>query len=135
MINWKGVAYRLNYKSEKEMWEAIYTDQKLSVSKLADQFGVSHTAIRVAMERCGIARRSRGGANRKSSIKWPLDDELLFRVELDGIPTVAHQLKLNYSTVYKHVRELQKERDAATQPAADSTNSEDKSTTSKTFSS
>lgn len=107
-IDWTAVAAKLGHPSEQTMWKELYTKKELSIPALAEKFGVSHTAIRHALVRCGIPRRRPGGPNRKEDPNWPPIEELVQEVQASGVSAVAERLGFSRSSIYKRVRAYQK---------------------------
>jgi len=99
MIDWEAVARRLGHQTEAQMWDFLYNKKKMGIVALAESFDVSTTAVRLSMERCGVARRPAGG---RKILVWPPDFEV--QVELYGMRFVAQKLGYSYSTVYKELR-------------------------------
>ena len=100
MIGWEDLAKELGYADEVTMWKDRYEAQKVSITVLAANLGVSRNAVRSALERCNIPIRTRGGAN---NCKFAITDALVEEVKKDGIKSVAERLGVSYSTLYKRI--------------------------------
>lgn len=101
-IDWDSVAQRLKYANALAMWQDLYGQQSLSISQLAERLGISRNAIRLALIKAGVVRRTRGGAqNNKTVVVTP---DLLSEIRRNGVAAVAKRLDVNGTTLYKRLR-------------------------------
>jgi len=105
MINWDEVAAKLGYTSEVSLWVDLYTTRGLSISQIARKLDVSRNTIRGSLEKAGIQIRKQGGPNNQRLV---VTDELVDEIRKDGVAVVAARLGLDYSTLYKRLRNVRK---------------------------
>jgi transposase-like protein len=111
MIDWDAVAHRLGHLNEKALWENLYVDRKLSISELAEQFGVGRSTIRSSLIRNEIEIRERGGPNHRTAPAGPADLEQ--QITRDGVAAVAARLGISTAAVYKRMKRLRETRKGA----------------------
>jgi len=73
------------YSCKREMLNAVYTQEGLSIKTISNRIGVSTAAVERWMRLLGIPRRGRGGDNTKAEIGWRLH-----RID----PRVVHGLSI-----------------------------------------
>ena len=69
--DWSYVANKLGYKTETEMWNGLYWDRGLKPCEIIPivsehiegVYAICSQSVHTRMIRCGVKRRSRGGAN------------------------------------------------------------------------
>ena len=100
-IDWDAVARRLNYKSEREMWVALYEGHGLSITQLTTQFGVTRSTIHKTLRRNHIKIRGRGGPNNQQQLISLAEARQIRR---EGIRAASRRLHIPYPTLYRRVR-------------------------------
>jgi hypothetical protein len=105
MIDWAAVARRLRYSSETAMWTVLYTDRQLSLPRLAAQFGVGVRSIRVALARCKIPIRARGGRRRLHPGHFTEDQ--VTRLRAEGLKSAALRLGISYYEIRKRIHQAE----------------------------
>lgn len=103
MISWETLALTLGYDSPLEMWTDLYVTRKLSIAQLSRKLDVSRNTVRDSIRRAGIKLKGRGGPNNRRLI---VTDELVEEIRRDGISTVAKRLEIDYTTLYKRLRNI-----------------------------
>lgn len=100
MIDWDLIARRMGYGSERSLLEVFYLEHQLSTKEIGLLLHVSRSFVCQRLQRYGIIRRTRGGANNDKETQqllWLLDprDVWLRPKEL------SEQLDLGLSTIYR----------------------------------
>jgi len=62
--DWDGIAVRLAYANENQMWADLYVTKEWSTAHIADLLGFSRATIRCRLKKHNIKLRSRGGVHR-----------------------------------------------------------------------
>jgi hypothetical protein len=116
-IDWERVAQGLSFGNEKEMWEALYVRDKLSLAKLETYFGVTKVTVRKRLLANGFTMRKQGGAQ-IDALKIG-DDQLVQEVEEFGIESVSRHYDVTRACIFQRVRKIRARR-AAEAKGADS---------------
>lgn len=109
--DWSAVARAFHYETEYEMLQDLYEVQMLTTGRLAELFGVSRKTILYHLERCGIDRRARGGANylaHRRRTLYRMDQRLVYLLTMREL----HKLTgADQSTIYQY-RKRRRSKDA-----------------------
>ena len=62
--DWAGIAAKLGYTNESQMWTDLYTIKEWSSGRIADMLGFSCATVRNKLREHKIKLRSRGGVHR-----------------------------------------------------------------------
>jgi len=103
MIEWAVIAEKLRFASSDAMWKALYVEQRLSITKIAERFGVSRNTVRGELLKRGLLRKQ-GGPNNVTGVE--LTSDLIDEIRREGVLAVAKRLGINYTTLYKRLRKL-----------------------------
>lgn len=107
-LEWQEMAETLGYEDEFNMWYDLYIANELNTGVLSKKLGVSRVTVCYRMDKLGIPRRGRGGANATGKIKTKLhlmDQRLIYSTS----PYIlAKMLRCSYEAVYSY-RKIAKE--------------------------
>lgn len=113
MIPWDKIAVQYNYKSAESMMRDLYEKRGLSVDSLAKRFGCSNHAIRGVLSKMGVQVKQRGHEGSSALNKITPED---FKER--GARSIADQLGLDITTVYKHFKKRQSELQPPPEPTS-----------------
>lgn len=63
MTKWDQTAFLIGFANEQEMFKTLYVERGMSISQIATQLKVGTCTVANRLERCGITKRPKGGAN------------------------------------------------------------------------
>jgi len=107
MEDWDGIGRSAGYSNEKEMLEAFYLEDGLSVKDIGKRLGCGIATIANRLAKHGIPKRTRGGPNnthRLTRILFRLDQRLVFSTPSAEL---GKRLNMHESTVYKYKRSVE----------------------------
>lgn len=106
MEDWNGISKMVGFNSEREMLDNLYTVEGLSINDIAQKLGCGPVTVSQRLERYGIPKRGRGGANNSHKLT-----RLLFRMDQRRVfstpdTELAATIGCSVSTVYKYRRSV-----------------------------
>lgn len=94
--DWKAKAAELEYETEKEMFEDLYSD--MSLSEIAKALGCSLHTIRKKLVEHSVTIRSRGGPN---GLKCTMNESVIEEMKVKGAAAVAQAQGISKYTLFR----------------------------------
>lgn len=97
MSNWDTICAGLGFKTEQEMFLALYREK--SIAQLCEMFAVSSYTIRKKLAEHGVTVRGRGGPHAMKILEMTQD--LVDEMARDGVDSVAARLGVTKFTLFR----------------------------------